>query len=214
MHELEAYEGPVVTSAVSADASVLATGGANGRIRIWSTEGWRDVHTYDNPYGPVWAIAFAGNKRSIYYAGLDDFAINLRIDPIAAFEPAKGTYPRRFQVTEDMDLGERMFAGRCSVCHTLTPDDGNRAGPTLYHLFGRKAGSVPGYSYSEALRTSSIVWDETTIERLFSLGPQHYTPGTKMPLQSINNPDERAALIAFLKNNTDRPAEGAGPAEQ
>src|SRR5690606_694123 len=116
----------------------------------------------------------------------------------------------RFQVTEDMDLGERMFAGRCSVCHTLTPDDANRAGPTLYHLFGRKAGSVPGYTYSDALRRSKIIWNEETIDRLFTVGPQHYTPGTKMPLQSIIDPQERAALIAFLKSNTGEPA-SSGP---
>ena len=215
VHAFEAYEAPVVASAVSGDAAIVAAGGANGRISIWAADRWRTVHTHDNPYGPVWAIAFAADKRSLYYAGLDDFAINLSLDPVAAFEPAKGAYPRRFQVTEDMDLGERMFAGRCSVCHTLTPDDANRAGPTLYHLFGRKAGSVSGYAYSDALRRSRIIWSEETIDRLFTVGPQHYTPGTKMPLQSITDPQERAALIAFLKSNTDEPAaSGPGSSKQ
>lgn len=215
VHEFEPYDGPVVASAVSADSAVVAVGGANGRVSIWAADGWRAVHSHDNPYGPVWALAISGDRKSLYYAGLDDFAINLQLDPVAAFEPAKGTFPRRFQVDDDMALGERMFAGRCSVCHTLTPGDANRAGPTLYHVFGRRAGSVPGYAYSDALRNSSIVWNEQTIERLFTIGPQHYTPGTKMPLQSINDPEERAALIAYLKSNTDGPAAtGAGSSRQ
>lgn len=205
--ELEVHEGPVLSAALSTTHGLFATGGGDGRIRVWSTENWKVKYAHDNPLGPVWSLAFAGDGRSLFYSGLDDFAIHWQMDPAKPFEPAKGKFPRRFQVTGDVDPGERQFARKCSVCHTLTPDDANRAGPTLYGLFGRRAGTVPGYTYSDALDGSDIVWNEKTIGELFSQGPEHYTPGTKMPLQRIKNPDDRKALIAYLKRAT-------GPASQ
>jgi cytochrome c len=69
-------------------------------------------------------------------------------------------------------------------------------------LFGRRAGTVPGYKYSSALRHSALVWDEETIDALFREGPADYTPGSKMPLQRMPDAEERAALIAFLKRIT------------
>ncbi len=74
--------------------------------------------------------------------------------------------------------------------------------PRLYGLFGRPAGSVEGYHYSQALAGSGIVWDAATIDRLFSEGPDHYTPGSKMPMQRITGPDDRRDLIEFLAANT------------
>jgi len=88
------------------------------------------------------------------------------------------------------------------VCHTLITDDKRRAGPTLYGVFGRKAGSVEGYSYSDALLTSDIIWDEDTINALFRDGPDQVTPGTKMPIQRMKNDKDRQDLITFLKTMT------------
>ena len=81
-------------------------------------------------------------------------------------------------------------------------DGGNKAGPTLYGLFGRPFGHVAGYRYSDALRNSDLVWNDKTIDALFSEGPQDYVPGSKMPLQRMSNPKDRAELIAFLKRIT------------
>jgi cytochrome c len=74
-------------------------------------------------------------------------------------------------------------------------------------LFGRKAGSIPGYAYSKTLKTSDIIWNAKTISKLFELGPKYYTPGTKMPLQRIRSVKQRAALIAFLKRSTGGPTQ-------
>jgi cytochrome c len=101
------------------------------------------------------------------------------------------------------DPGELQFARKCSLCHTLTSDGGNRAGPTLYKVFGRRVGTLPGYPYSEALKKADIIWSAKTIELLFGLGPNHYLPGTKMPLQRIADPKKREALIAYLKGATE-----------
>ena len=138
----------------------------------------------------------------IYYTGLDDDVISWTIKPRKAFENVQSKYPRRFQVTRGLSLGERQFARKCSVCHTLKPTGGNRAGPTLYRLFGRRAGAIPGYIYSDALKGSTIVWNAKTISELFYLGPEHYTPGTKMPLQRIKSALVRNALVAYLERAT------------
>ena len=90
----------------------------------------------------------------------------------------------------------------CAACHTLTPDGGNRAGPTLHGLFGRRIASVPGYPFSEALRRLPIVWTPQTVSELFEIGPSRYTPGTKMPEQIIGDPADRAALMRFLERAT------------
>ena len=103
---------------------------------------------------------------------------------------------------EAMSNGERQFQRKCSICHSLTDDGARRAGPHLGGLIGRPAGSVDGYQYSETVATLPYAWDETTIDQLFDIGPDHYRPGSKMPMQRIVKPQDRADLIAFLKDNT------------
>ena len=101
--------------------------------------------------------------------------------------------------------GARLFR-KCSACHQLTEGQGGKAGPTLYGLFGRRAGEVPGYAYSPALKASGLVWSDATIDRLFALGPETVVPGSKMPLQRMPDPKDRADLIEFLARAT-RPAD-------
>ena len=84
-----------------------------------------------------------------------------------------------------MDNGEKQFARKCSVCHSLTASSKRRAGPTLYGVFGRKVGSVEDYPYSKELIDMDLVWDERTIDLLFKDGPDIVTPGSKMPVQRI-----------------------------
>ena len=90
----------------------------------------------------------------------------------------------------------------CVACHTLSPDEGNRAGPTLAGIFGRRIATLPGYSFSPALKGMTIVWTPETVSKLFEIGPMQYTPGTKMPEQRIADPDERKALVDWLARVT------------
>jgi len=198
---LAPHDGPVLALALSPGQDVLATGGADGVIRLWRTGTWAMGETYNNPTGPVWALAFK-TQGQLYYGGLDDFAIYWSATPREPFEAIPSEYPRRFQASGEMSLGERQFARKCSVCHTLTPGDGNRAGPTLYGIFGRKAGALPDYPYSVGLKKADIIWNAETIGELFDRGPDHVTPGSKMPLQVIADDEQREALAAFLKTAT------------
>jgi cytochrome c len=97
--------------------------------------------------------------------------------------PSKGD-PRR---------GEEIYA-RCGACHALETD---RTGPHHCGLFGRRAGSVPGFSYSPAMKRSGIVWDAATLDR-FLANPMRFVPGTSMTYSGIDDARERADLIAYL----------------
>ena len=99
------------------------------------------------------------------------------------------------------ERGAELFRS-CAACHTLTPDGGNRAGPTLHGVFGRRIATAPGYNYSPALRGLDIVWTRETIKQLFEVGPSKYTPGTKMPEQTVSTAEDREALVRFLEKAT------------
>lgn len=208
---LAPHDGPVLSLALSPEGDILASGGSDGVIRLWETKPWAPGETYNNPTGPVWALDFM-TRGELYYGGLDDFVVYWSADPREPFETIPSDYPRRFQVDSEMSLGERQFARKCSICHTLTPDDANRAGPTLYGIFGREAGSLPGYPYSKGLTETDITWNAETIGELFSRGPDHVTPGSKMPLQVIEDEEKREALVAFLQEATRK--EGLRESEQ
>lgn len=94
----------------------------------------------------------------------------------------------------DPRAGEAIYS-RCLACHALAYD---RTGPRHCGLFGRRAGSVAGFPYSDAMRHSNIVWNEATLNR-FLANPTKTVPGTAMGYAGIKDDKERADLIAYLK---------------
>ncbi|WP_093805538.1 c-type cytochrome [Stappia sp. ES.058] len=200
--QLANHDRPVLALTMTQDGALLASGGGDGQIRVYDAQAWTLLERYENPYGPVWGMALTGDHAVAFYAGLDDHVNTWQIAPRKPFEPVGSSFPRRFQVADTQDPGALQFARKCSVCHTLTPDDGNRAGPTLYGVFGREVGSLPGYPYSQALLDADFTWTEKTISDLFDHGPDVVTPGTKMPIQRLKSVEERNALVRFLKQAT------------
>ena len=204
---LYGHEGPVLAVALSADGRLVGSGGADGTVRVWSAADGERVGVYETRGGGVWSVAFTPDADRLLAAGTDgvvrvwDVADGTEIGAPAGAE-AVAALPDA-AAPED-GRGAELFRA-CAACHTVTPDGGNRAGPTLHGLFGRRAGSVPGYPYSEALRDSDIVWTEETVGRLFELGPHEFTPDSKMPLQRMPDDEDRAALIAYLKRVTAPP---------
>ena len=93
----------------------------------------------------------------------------------------------------DPQAGEQLY-GRCLGCHAL---EYNRTGPKHCGLIGRRAGSVPGYDYSPAMKRSKLVWDERALDR-FLADPLKAVPGTTMTYAGIPDAKERADLIAYL----------------
>ena len=102
--------------------------------------------------------------------------------------------------------GEEVY-GRCLGCHAI---EQNRTGPAHCGLFGRKAGSAPGYAhYSPAMRASGIVWDDSSLAR-FLADPMTAVPGTTMTYLGVTDAKDRAALLAWLKQST-RPGTACKP---
>ena len=97
------------------------------------------------------------------------------------------------------DQGAQAFAA-CRACHTLPAGGKSVMGPNLNKLFGRKAGTAPGFNYSPALKASGIVWDAKTLDQYLA-APTTKVPGTRMVMK-VADPARRAALIAYLKVET------------
>ncbi len=100
---------------------------------------------------------------------------------------------------QNTSTGAQAF-GMCAACHTVTKGGRNGIGPNLSGLIGRRAGSVPGFTYSTAMKGSGLTWDAKTLDE-FLAAPTKKVPGTKMPI-SVSDPAKRAALIAYLTTAT------------
>lgn len=200
--ELAKRDYPIQSVKVSTDNTFAAYSDSKGKIEVVEARSGTPIEIGQVTYGPVWDFDFVGDTNQIYHVGLDDFATRWQISP-RKLNQIKAEYPRRFQVRNTDDPGELEFRRKCSVCHTLEPDDANRAGPTLYKLFGRKAGTLPGYKYSKALLEANIIWTEKTVSQLFDDGPDIMVPGTKMPIQRLKKIKRREELVQFLKSATE-----------
>jgi cytochrome c len=101
-------------------------------------------------------------------------------------------------IVGDAAAGRRVFS-RCQTCHVLQ-EGVNRVGPSLYGIFGRTAGTVEGFRYSEANSNSGIVWSgEIMFEYLEN--PREYMPGTNMAFPGLRSEEDRANVIAYIKEN-------------
>jgi cytochrome c len=96
----------------------------------------------------------------------------------------------------------RQIYQRCLACHSL---EYNRSGPRHCGVFGRQAGTLAGYAYSKAMKASGITWNESSLER-FLENPLKALPGTKMAYAGVKDPQERADLIAYLRQASRDPA--------
>lgn len=103
------------------------------------------------------------------------------------------------QANAPSDPGARAFQ-RCAACHALEASEGNLAGPPLGGVIGRRAGTVEGFAYSDAMRSAGaegLVWDEATLGRYLE-DPEAVVPGGAMPYLG-GTAAERAAVIAWLR---------------
>ncbi len=150
---------------------------------------------------PVWSLAFRPGTEELLTGGGDRL--------VRRWLATSGEHLGAVIMARPSDAlarladhpGAEVFRA-CAACHTLDPDGGNRAGPTLHGVIGRRIGTAPGYDYSPALRGMDIVWTKETIARLFEIGPTAYTPGTKMPEQRVTDPEDLKDLVDFIAKAT------------
>ena len=192
---------PVLAVSIDRASEKMAFGTAEGRIVIADAVVGEIQHDFNAVKGPIWAMQLGNNAQTLYFAGLDDWITKINLSDFIVPHPLADS-DRRFHPDQPIDNGEKQFARKCSVCHSLTPSSKRRAGPTLYGVFGRKVGAVADYPYSKELIAMDLVWNEETIDRLFKDGPDVVTPGSKMPVQRIKGEQDRADLISYLKRAT------------
>ncbi|KCV71265.1 cytochrome c [Fonticula alba] len=100
----------------------------------------------------------------------------------------------------DYEKGAKLFKTRCATCHTVEEGSG-KTGPHLHGLFGRTTGAVSGYNYSQANKNAGVTWDDQTLFDYLE-NPKKYMPGNKMAFAGFKKADDRANIIAYLKEAT------------
>jgi cytochrome c len=201
LSEVEASPTPVIAVAISPDGSLVAAASIRGAVAVIERKTRKLAHTLVGPGLPVWSVAFFRDNRTLLTGGTDRMIRRWDAssgEPIGAVAVGAPEDPLAAYAGEH---GAEVFRA-CVACHTLSPDEGNKAGPTLHGIFGRRIATLPGYNFSPALKKLDIVWTPETVSKLFEVGPEHYTPGTKMPEQTIGSAEDRKALVEFLAKTT------------
>jgi cytochrome c2 len=103
------------------------------------------------------------------------------------------------QSAGDLQAGQMVFT-QCKACHSLEAGK-NGIGPSLHGLFGRKAGTVPGYNYSPAMKNSGVVWNADTLFKYLA-DPKAFIPGDKMPFPGVRDEQKRHDVIEYLEQAT------------
>jgi len=189
---------PVIALALAPDGARIAAATIAGAVAVIDRAGAEVLFNLVGPGLPVWSLAFRPDGRELLTGGGDRLVRRWDArsgEPIGAIAIAR---PPDVLAEFKGSRGAELFQA-CAACHTLTPDGGNRAGPTLHGVFGRRIATAAGYRFSEALKALDIVWNADTIGRLFAIGPARYTPGTKMPEQTVPNAADREALVKFIE---------------
>jgi cytochrome c len=199
--EVQISETPIIALAASSDGTRLAASGVRGAIAVIRTDALTVEHTLVGPGLPVWSLAFSADGEELFTGGSDRVIRSWNAKTGELSGAVTGGVPPDPLAVYAGDRGAEVFRA-CIACHALQPGDGMRAGPSLHQIMGRRIATLPGYDYSEAFRALDIVWTKETISRLFEIGPHAFTPGTKMPEQTVNRAEDRKALVDFLERAT------------
>jgi cytochrome c len=105
-------------------------------------------------------------------------------------------FPQASKAADD-NHGEVIFEKRCTGCHSMNQD---KEGPRLQGVFGRHAGSVPTFKYSDALKGATITWDEESLDKWLK-DPESLAPNNDMAFQ-VSDEKERSDIIAYLKRTS------------
>src|SRR5271169_1731939 len=196
--DVQASPTPIIAVALSPDGRLVAAAGIRGSVAVIERNSRKLERTLIGPGLPVWSVAFFPDSRTLLTGGTDRTIRRwdaISGEPIGAVVVGAPDDPLAAYAG---DPGAQVFRA-CVACHTLSPDEGNKAGPSLHGIFGRHIATLPGYRYSDALKRMNIVWTPETVSKMFEVGPMTYTPGTKMPEQKIGSAKDRQALVEFLQ---------------
>jgi cytochrome c len=114
--------------------------------------------------------------------------------------PAEPVDINALVASADPNRGQSLYL-QCRACHSLEQGGVNKVGPNLHGMFGSKAGFAEGFVYSDAIKGADIVWTPETLNEWLER-PSQFLPGNRMIFVGIRRPEDRAAIIAFLKRET------------
>jgi cytochrome c len=115
--------------------------------------------------------------------------------------PSPSAVPQEARAGADAGSGQLIFNNACRTCHTTKEGD-NRLGPNLHNIIGRKAGSLPTFGYSSAMKGADFVWDKEKLDG-FIAKPDEVVPGNNMkPYGGLASAEDRTKLITFLQSPT------------
>ena len=103
----------------------------------------------------------------------------------------------------NIDHGKMIFK-KCAACHSVSKGGGNKIGPALWGVIGRKAGSTSDYKYSKAMSGFGKIWDFEGMNT-FLIKPKNYVKGTKMAYVGLKKEKDRASIILYLNEQSDSP---------
>lgn len=196
--EIDVRNNQVYDVSFSPDGKYALTAGKDGYVVEWDLAEGKPVHEVHAHEKIVWSVAYAPDGRFAVSASSDEQArvwhletgdrIGLTADISAEPQPwLDSEHP-----------GAKLYT-KCARCHALTAAGPKRSGPHFEGLFGRAAGSVPDYRYSDVLKHADFTWNEKTLFELFDIGPDKMLPGTKMPVQRVPNDAQLTELVDYLR---------------
>ncbi|MCC5976542.1 MAG: hypothetical protein JJU21_00630 [Salinarimonas sp.] len=193
--ERQLAERPLVS--IDAGNGAVTVAAVTGEVWVLDATDLATRHALLPEQGAIWSLAVM--EDDVLTGGADGLIRRWDLET----GEARGTGETPGEIAfDDGSRGAEVWRS-CALCHALTPDDGNRAGPTMHGIFGRPIGTAEGYDYSQALREMDIVWTPRTVAELFEHGPEAYTPGSRMPEQRIPSDADREALVEFLARMTE-----------
>ncbi|RLJ62642.1 c-type cytochrome [Sulfurisoma sediminicola] len=123
---------------------------------------------------------------------------------LADYDPPLTPELRERLAQADLAAGARFFERKCSQCHDGTRDGAHAKGPLLWNVFGRKAGTIAGFVFSDAMRKSGHTWNFATLD-YYLADTEVAVPGKAMDFVGIPDAKLRAAVVAYVRTLNDAP---------
>lgn len=105
--------------------------------------------------------------------------------------------PASLSAAPDNTARGRQLYAQCMACHKIDRSGSSGVGPNLHKVIGRKAGTLPGFAYSPAMKAYGRTWNEALLDAYIA-APARAVPGSRMPYAGMRNPDDRKAVIAYI----------------
>lgn len=121
---------------------------------------------------------------------------------VAASAPAQNSeaHVQTAAAKDPLARGAKLYK-RCKTCHTLEENGRHRVGPNMWNLYGSTAGTKEGFAYSKVMKNSGLIWDDETLNGYLE-NPNRYMPGNRMTYAGLRKPEDRAAVLAYIKAKT------------